>query len=216
MALSPTSSRPSGLGNVVVSGTPSSGQEIVASSATAASWQTPSAGSLTLITNTVLGADGTFDMAGISQAYTDLVIMLLVRGTDAGAGGDQLRLRVNNDSTAGAYDTQYLLANSSTVSSAPTLNSGGVIIAQDVPAAAADANYAAYVEVVIPGYASTTWYHRVASSWWSQRSSSTSRLYNGQCVGTYKAVAAITRVQVACVSTANLLAGSSMRLYGLT
>src|SRR4051812_35935410 len=72
MALSPTSSRTSSSG---------------------------SAGALTLLSTTTLGADGPFDVSGISGAYNDLVLVMIARSTRV-LTSDTPTMRVNNDSSA--------------------------------------------------------------------------------------------------------------------
>lgn len=168
-------------------------------------------GSVTLLDAVTLSADGTFDVQNISQGYNDLLLSLVVRGTAATAL-DGLMLRFNNDSTSGNYISQSARSNGSTVSgSASTASQTSGSIA-GIAAGSAPTGYFAQVAVTIPGYSSTTW-QKIALGQSGAAGSATSPnvwIHAFQWLST----AAITRVALFGGSTANLLAGSTLRIYG--
>lgn len=65
---------------------------------------------LGLLYDTILGADGSFDVPSISQAYKHLLLVYQGRAVDSG-GTIGLKLRLNNDSGSN-YDHTWLYLNS--------------------------------------------------------------------------------------------------------
>ena len=170
-------------------------------------------GSVTLLSSTTLGADGTFDVSSISQAYNDLLLVFVGRGTRA-AATDNLLLRLNNDSTAANYDGQRL-SGALAVAAANTQNLGaisGIVIGFAI-GTTGTANRATSVECWLHGYSGTTFHKNALSLGFEDFSADAGRELDA-CAGTWLSTTAITRVQLQGQTTANLLSGSSLRIYG--
>lgn len=164
---------------------------------------------VTLLTTLTLSSPGTFDASSISQAYTDLILILIARGADA-ANLDSFKLLFNNDSAGADYNYQYLRTNSTTNTGASA--TGVIPVSGFMPAAAADANHFGYCTIEIKGYTS-------------------GKIKNGEVVGnadcttngvqyifhastTWLSTAAINRIQIIGTNTSNLATGSELRIYG--
>jgi hypothetical protein len=172
------------------------------------------AGSVALLSSTTLSGSGTFDVASIDQTYSDLLLVLIVRGTRA-AVADSLILRFNNDNVAANYEGQKLNGNLA-VAGAATVNAGtisGITIHDSMPAASAAANKFGTVECWVHGYASTAWLHNATSIAWGNYNGATAREVD-YLAGQWSATTAINRVQVLGNTTANLATGSVLRIYG--
>jgi hypothetical protein len=196
----------------ISSGAAASGSTLQADGAGGASFQPAGAGALTLLQTITLGADGTIDFTSISQAYNDLYLVGMLRGTNA-AATDTLELHVNND--AGA-NYQYEQANAAATAWTVFGGAGSTVVDlldNSLPAASANASFFASVELNVYGYTSTTWRKLVMM---------TSVLPNGTngaiglTAGVWASTAAVSRLTLFGGFTANLKAGSSMRLYGRT
>jgi hypothetical protein len=178
-------------------------------------WATPAAGptgAMTLLSTTTLGSAGTFDEIGISGAYNDLVLALIARGTTSSTF-DNLRLRLNND-TGSSYDNLGINTSGSTpnTTQSTTPQTAMTLGNLAIPAATAAANRFGMVEIVLLGYASTTWFKTALVSA-SAAAASNNQQYN-VTGGHWLSTAAVTRVTLYGGSTANLAAGSQLRIYG--
>jgi hypothetical protein len=167
------------------------------------------AGSVTLLSTTTLAVDGVFDVASISQAYNDLVLVMNVRATRVASLFDTMQMRFNNDSGAN-YLWQRLGVNGATVTGA---GGGGATSFNtvDVPAATATAGQFAQVELTIAGYTSATWQKTFVGAAFGQNGTAQSIQ---QISGVWASTAAVNRVGFFGVITANLLTGSVLRIYG--
>lgn len=170
-----------------------------------------SGGSLTLLSTTTLGADGTFDVSGISQAYTDLLLVPIIRCTRA-ATNDLVGLRLNNDS-GGNYERQTIDANLTTLAAAASTTQTFAWAIAGCPAASSPANTFGVAEIWLHGYKSTSWNKNIVSLNWGNYNGATNRELN-IFAGQWSSTAAITRVQLFGTTTANLLVGSQLRIYG--
>jgi hypothetical protein len=171
-------------------------------------------GAWTLLSTTTLASAGTFDISSISGAYNDLILVAIVRGT--AAGNDSLKLNFNGDSSGTPpYNWQRLRGNASTADAFESVGTNNLSVAQ-IPGAASRANSFAMVEVLIPGYASTTWFKIFTSygMWSSVAGSGITSAF--EYAGSYDSTAAITRVTLQGSGTANLVTGSQLRIYGRT
>jgi len=168
---------------------------------------------MTLLSTTTLGADGTFDIQSISQSYNDLLVHCIVRGTDAGAF-DSLRLRFNNVSTA-SYGSQEMEAIAATPVGAELTSATSGWAARYISAAGATAGLFSFVTITIPGYTSTTWGHQ----WFAFSAFTNAITGSGMAcnytIGFTAATTAISRLQLFGGTTANLLAASTVRVYGI-
>lgn len=179
--------------------------------ATSAASQAVPAGALVLLSTTTLGSAGTFDVQSISQAYNDLVLVLIGRLT-ASQSNDNPLLRFNNDSTAGNYLYQYIRGAATTASAAQGITSETSMLLSSFPAGTATTNAFGVSEIWVHGYASTTWLKNVVSVTGSAVSSSATNALT--VYGTWQSTAAINRVQIFGTVAANLAAGSQLRIYG--
>lgn len=176
------------------------------------SWAAPaSSGALTLLSTTTRATDGTIDVSSISQAYSDLVLLIIARGTDA-ATTDTLKLVLNND-TASNYGSQRLQGTAGTASATES-NSAAFVSAGVMPAAAATSGYFWFAEVVIPGYTSTTWNKVAYIDYAYGTAITTGARFRVAGMGLWNSTAAINRVTLSGFSTAALLTGSTLRIYG--
>jgi hypothetical protein len=167
------------------------------------------AGALTLLSTTTLAVDGVYDVTGISQSYNDLIISMLVRGARLAAQFDALQMRFNNDSGAN-YNPQRIYAQGATV----TATGGGgsnAFTPANIPAATAPANQFAQVDITIGGYTNTAFQRTFTAVTAGERDVSfTSEIVTGLWLST----AAVNRIGFFGSSTANLLAGTVLRIYG--
>lgn len=168
------------------------------------------AGDETLLSTTTLGADGVFDVTGISGAYNDLRLVLVARGTRA-AVNDFLQMRLNNDSGAN-YDSAWSINTVGTNS----LGATSARMSGQWPAASALANGFALSEIFIPLYAGTAKLKVVRFTNTDPGSSAGTTPFQESGAVLWNSTAAITRVGFFGGTTANLLAGSQLRIYGVT
>jgi hypothetical protein len=91
------------------------------------------------------------------------------------------------------------------------------IVLGTLPGASAPAGYFGPLEVVIPGYASTTWVKSVLAKEYSAADIGASNKTLYDVGGHWNQTAAINRVQIATVNTPTTFAvGSQLRIYGRT
>jgi hypothetical protein len=121
------------------------------------------AGALTLLSTTTLGADGVFDITGISGAYNDLLITAILSGAAAVASTTAL-LTFNGDAGSN-YDFQHIQATGATVGGSQGIAGANIQFTYAVPAGSATVNRFAHISVEILGYASTTWMKQVLCSY---------------------------------------------------
>ncbi len=175
-------------------------------------WAAPAAGASgawTLLSTTTNGSNADFDVASISGAYNDLCIVLMVRGSGS-FSGDNARLRFNNDSTSGHYGYVDQTVSASSTSVVTTASDTGIRLG-NIPGNSATANYFGHIEVMILGYASTTW---VKGSYGVVRDLNAGGNLIDTTVGLWQSTAAINRIQVAALNGGGFLTGSQMRIYG--
>lgn len=171
-------------------------------------------GAVALLSTTTLAVDGTFDVSGIAGTYNDLILVANVRGTRA-SFSDELALRFNNDSGASQYFRQQISGLSTTASAAATgaataiTTSGGALTAASSPSGA----FAVW-EATIQGYASTSWTKSVLWRGFSYDDPGAGSQLTVHGGGQWLSTTAITRVQIFGLTTANLLTGSQLRIYG--
>jgi hypothetical protein len=178
--------------------------------AVVASAPTVPAGALVLLSTTTLGGAGIIDVAGIDQTYNDLVIMVVARGS-RGLTNDSLSINFNNDATAN-YDQQGVYGTTSTANGFSDEGTTVPIISDLIVASTAAAGLFGFCEIVVPGYTSTTWQKSAIGTWGAFAVSGTH--LSGVSTVFWRSTAAINRVQLFGTSSANLLTGSTCRVYG--
>ena len=190
------------------------GQVLTADGSGNAAWETPAGGgggAMTLLSSTTLGSAGTFDITSISGSYNDLVLVLIGRGADAGSS-DNVYVRLNNDSGSNYPRSTFQ----------PAGNAAAVTTVADNQAAfkpgpitsgGATASLFSALTLTIHGYASTTWKKSVTWEMITMLSDATNT-YLIRGGATWNSTAAVNRVTVFCQTTANLVTGSQLRIYG--
>ena len=168
---------------------------------------------IVLLHEETLGADtASFDVTSISGNYKHLKLIFQLRGTTA-AGTVALNMRFNNDSGANYYRERFDVAAGSTASDADS-GTTSFVDAASIAASTATANKATSGEILIPNYATTTFFKEYVLA----MHTSSSNVDGGQLLrfsgGTWNSTAAITRVTIFPASD-NLLAGSRLTIYGL-
>src|SRR5580765_2121757 len=154
--------------------------------------QSGGSGALTLLSTTTRATDGPFDVTGISQAYNDLVCVLVARGTNASAT-DTLKWNFNGDS-GNNYAWQETMATATTASPVG-VGATAQLAGGRVPGATASASSSfGALELVIFGYAATAW--GKACTWQSHSTSvlAGTNSNTGTGGGYWNNTAAVTRV----------------------
>jgi hypothetical protein len=167
-----------------------------------------------LSTTTITGSAAIFDVSSISGAHNDLLLVLIGRAAYS-AVTDSVMLRFNNDSGSN-YGTQQINAAGSPPSGFEQ-SSDNKISPGSVPASSAAAGWFGLIEMLIPGYASTTWNKTVTfnGSYAAGLASGYKQVTVG--IGAWNNTAAITRVQLLINDSPNtFVVGSQLRIYGRT
>lgn len=172
-----------------------------------------SSGAMTqLYSSTLSSAAASFDVSSISGSYTHLMIVCMVR-EDAG-GLQNFSLRLNNDSGSN-YDRALnaLFGANPTFSAAAAAN---LLYLGDVVGAAASANVASYIQLLIPYYAGTTFYKTVLGQvGGSFGTLGTTGSYEQFVIsGLWRSTSAVNRITL--FGGNNLMAGSALTIYGVT
>ena len=171
------------------------------------------AGGLARLSSTTLAAPGTFNIALADQTYSDILLVMIVRGTRA-ATADLLNMTVNSDGTAAHYDWADTATQTTGVASTSGLGTGAFwVVSQFFPANTASANTFGVVECWLHNYADTTKNKTFISLSWCDQTSNTAFHADTQ-MGSWLQTTAITSVQIAGQVTANLATGSQVRVYG--
>jgi hypothetical protein len=169
-------------------------------------------GGLFLLSTTTLASNGLIDVTGISQAYSDLVIVGILRGAGATANA-ALNLRFNGDSGA-HYNYQEFYGLSGTPTAGSSVLGAAIRIATAMVANSAAAGRFTPFELQVCGYSSTTWQKSVICSWSAQQTDVAGVQFAGMNGGVWGSTAAITEVSLFPSDGSNLLAGSQVRIYG--
>jgi hypothetical protein len=168
-------------------------------------------GAWTLLSTTTLGSSTFFDVSSISGSYNDLLCVLIARGADAGASDFPAWL-FNNDSVAG-YSRETLEFSGTTVS-ATQAAAGGTLNAGKVAASGATSGLFGIVELLIYGYASTTWKKNCWFQSFYADSGSSGHFFGVSGGGVWNSTAAVNRIIVSGTFTQNFVTGSQLRIYG--
>lgn len=209
MTLSPPSSR--GLNGVTITDTPSAGEVLTATSATAASWQAATGG-LTVLFDSTLGADAaSFDSGagGFSTSHKHLLLSLYVRTSEAVVSSTVI-VRFNNDST-GNYAIQAVRGSNAVASAAAATAQTG--FSMFVPGDSVQASDFGGFLLLVPNYAGTVGQKTLLTlGGWGEDTLTETLL--DSVVGVWKDTTALSRVQVVSGS-GNLRTGSRLTIYGI-
>jgi len=166
---------------------------------------------MALLNSLTLASPGTFDQASIDQTYNDLIVVLMVRGTNA-ATNDNIDIKFNNDGGAN-YTWDIATVVNTTLSASVTAGSAVGSIAK-ASSAGGTANVFTPVVIVIPGYTSTSWFKVALSQYGVAYTALAANTTTGTGMLQWASTAAINRISVQGDNTANLATGSTMRIYG--
>jgi Concanavalin A-like lectin/glucanases superfamily len=154
-----------------------------------------------------LAAPGFFSFAGLSQAYAHLLMLLFLRGTDAGTF-DPLAIRLNGDVGPNYY---WGRTGANDATSASEFGTSSLIRGPSMPAAGAAANNFGAAFVLIPNYTDAGAMQPIVTGGFAAVGTSVTRFGGGLwVVGT-----AINNVQVFDEIATNWAAGSRATIYGL-
>lgn len=170
----------------------------------------PAESTYTPIASTTLGSNTTtIDFQNISQAYTDLVCVAFVRGTNATATVDFM-LRVNNN-TGNIYDGAYLRGTGTSAGTARYNNTSYAAPIGTMVAASASANIFSQHIITFHDYSLTTINKTfLADNGAEYNSAGFTELVCNQFFST----AAVSRLTFLC-SSGDFATGSIITLYGL-
>lgn len=175
-------------------------------------------GAMTLIASTTLGADAAdITFTGIPGTYKDLLLLGNLRSANA-TFTDGPAVQVGNAAidTGSNYRHQWVRQGDST-GSGGSGSATRVLIGDNncIPATSSDANAMGAFELRLPGYATTGAWRPIHGQAGAMMTSSIRRFVSayGAWMNT---ASAIERVRLVTQTGGNWLAGSSVRLYGLT
>lgn len=161
-----------------------------------------------IATQTASGSTQSLQFDSIPQIYTDLFIAVALRSTTGGAS-DSWQIQVN--ATANIYSDLWTRGDGSAVTTYRNTSAFGCVMG-NCPAAGATANMFNAGVAYMNNYTSTAMYKSVSSKNGTDRNGSGTVEF---VVGNIRTTSAITRVDV-FTSSANMAAGSTVTLYGVT
>lgn len=198
----------------LTSGTPVAGDKFEFETAAGTSKQCDfgDLGAMLLIGSSSPSGTGTVTFSSIPTGYTDLLIVVRGRGTySANEVGVQVTF---NGDTGANYDSEYLQANSSTVSAGATTGEAFANCGA-IPAANSTAsNEPGHSKVTVFDYKGTTFTKKFAGDNGWRTADSAAGTITRQVFGNWSSTSAITSVTVA-LSNGNYVSGSKVSLYGI-
>ena len=188
--------------------------------ATGLEWATPSAGGMTLITETVASANTDINFTSIPGTYKQLVVVW--SGLYPSNASSTWSFRFNNDSTAAIYQGVYSGAGTTSIDGFSTNNAddgnqGFAIFGNGAQSTSTDYQMQSKGIIIIDNYDSTSKFkfYDGKSSWRANGSIYRSPVVNG----VYKSTSAITSFDIVRISgtgTFTNATSTSIRLYGLS
>jgi hypothetical protein len=169
-------------------------------------------GSMKQLYDSTLGAPAaSFDVPGISQAYTQLEVVLHGRTDVAGASSD-VSIRLNNDSAAN-YDFNYSRAVEG--ASVPGLSRAATsIFSGSIAGGGAGGNRFGCIRWIIPYYTDAVNYQEVLADGGFVGSAGAASSSVSATSGIWVATAAVTRITL--FTAGNFVAGSRLSIYGVS
>lgn len=162
-------------------------------------------------TKTLGTAQASIEFTSIPQTYTDLLVVASIRTARTDQNFDDIVFRFNGDSTASRYTFRRLFGNGSAASSSSgALDRGyfGVF-----PSDTSTANTFGNGSLYIPNYAGAT--NKSSSSDTVSENNATASAHI-ILANLYSATTAISSILFFSDQSANLMAGSTISLYGIT
>jgi hypothetical protein len=160
-----------------------------------------------LIESKTLGtAAASIEFTSIPQTYTDLVIVASVRSLETSLGNASLEIRPNGSTANGSG--RWLYGSGTTTSSITVSRVDGGFISNS----AATSNTFSSTSIYVPNYTSST--NKSFSADGVQENNATTS-YQVITASLWSNSAAITSLDFRCISTTNLVAGSTISLYGV-
>lgn len=150
--------------------------------------------------------------SSIPATFSALRLIGFGRSSKAGNASDDLTVQFNTD-TGANYDYQLEITTSTTANGFQATGQTSGIVAE-LTAAGAAANYGDGFDILIPGYANTTFYKTFQSHYAVHANGAgAGNFYNNTITGAWKSTAAINEIQL--VTGSSWVAGSQVRLYGI-
>lgn len=163
-----------------------------------------------IATQTLTSNQATVTFSSISNTYTDLVLVAVVR-TDRAAHDDIMGVQFNGD-TATNYSTTILSGNGT--SSSSTRQSTVAYVTSRVGAASATAGVWTPVIFSIQNYSNTTT-NKTTLCRYNEPISGGADYGVGATVGLWRSTAAISSILLKPISGINFIANSTFTLYGI-
>lgn len=180
-----------------------------ATGATGSAGATGASGS-TLLADTTLGADAaTIDFSSISQAYTHLRVVAMIRGD--GPAANNILLRMNNDS-AGNYDWENgLLAGTAGFTALQGIAATSITAGYCATSGSAANEFSMY-EWVIPYYTAGK-LKKLSGQGHVALAQSSGNVYLIWAAGTWRSTSAVNRITL--VADSKFVTGSRVQIYGV-
>jgi hypothetical protein len=171
-------------------------------------------GALTQIFDSLLAAPAaSFDVTGISAAFTHLMLVGYLRG-DTASITDSAIARLNNDSAA-SYDSERLQGSVTTASAVEGIGGTSVTLGV-IPAANATAGYFGAVFGILPAYTNATGDKPVLAPFWSGIANTTTNQFVGVGGGKWRTTATPVSRLTILPGSGQFVTGSRFSLYGIT
>lgn len=150
--------------------------------------------------------------SSIPAGFSSLRLIGFGRSSLAGTTADNITLQFNGD-TGANYEVQNQFSTGSSPSASQATGATSAQCAQ-LNAAGAVANYPASFDILIPGYANTT-FNKTFHSHYTEHTlgSGVANFYDVTLSGAWASTAAINRIDM--LTSANWVSGSQVRLYGI-
>lgn len=159
---------------------------------------------------TVSGSQSTVTFSNIPQGYTDLLIKVSARGTQA-AASHALTLRFNSATTG--YSTKELVGDGSAVSTQSRTTLGSAMYVGNIDGDSATSNTFSNTEIYIPNYTSS---NNKSLTLDSVTENNATEAYTTFIAGLWSNTSAITTIDIiAFASHGLLMTNSTFTLYGV-
>lgn len=160
------------------------------------------------------GSTNSVDFTSISGSYSVLKVIFSAQDATSNTSGAVLSLKINNDGTAGNYDSTMRIGsqNGSSFASAVSATSAGAYAGSIT--SAGNANYFAQGEIVLVNYANTSFYKNFHGTTWGNIGASSGLGTIVTFGADWKSTSAITRLTFSTLL--NFTNNSVFTLYGLT